>query len=562
MQLHARLTNCLEQDLSSYATTPFITNDMDIATVRVSSLRASIFKKYRDTPNSSADEKCLRLFLQMNDRCKSFAFEPKTNQQAHVISRVISLFEDMFYTVPDQTQRYSRSDFDQDILPGPGASLGARSYNFYTKLFDSPLSTTSDLLLHWYRSAISVYPAWQRAEYTRSQVYGTEIVEGSRLSFVPKTSEISRSICTEPSLNMLFQKGLGTLLERILFRHFRIDLSVQPDRNKMLAKLGSYDGSFGTIDLSSASDSIALNLVSTIFPRYFVNWLKIFRSPYTILPDGSKVELSMVSSMGNGFTFPLQTLIFATIVRACYDELGIKPEFTASGPKNFGVFGDDIIVRKDSYSFVVDCLSLFGFEVNALKSFNSGPFRESCGGDFYNGHDVRGVYIKSLSTRADVYSAANRLMRWSAVSGVPLTNSIKLLFASAPKLRVPLHSGDTEGFKVPQSAVDDLPRDQNGSIIYYAYRPIPRSFVVPDESVIRRYPSRSGTRKLFRYNPDGLLVSCVGGYLRDGRIVLRDEDTVRYKVRRLRTPHWGTSFVAGVVSQEHDWKVMFALSGL
>jgi hypothetical protein len=52
------------------------------------------------------------------------------------------------------------------------------------------------------------------------------------------------------------------------------------------------------------------------------------------------------------------------------------------------VFGDDLIVPKDHVSTVVSVLEHFGARVGADKSFWTGRFRESCGREYFNGHDV------------------------------------------------------------------------------------------------------------------------------------------------------------------------------
>jgi len=52
------------------------------------------------------------------------------------------------------------------------------------------------------------------------------------------------------------------------------------------------------------------------------------------------------------------------------------------------VYGDDIICPVDSVHNVVDSLEHFGAKVNRRKSFWIGRFRESCGKEYYDGHDV------------------------------------------------------------------------------------------------------------------------------------------------------------------------------
>lgn len=537
MNVYSDLRTALRTDLSNCAF-PVVTSDMDVATVRASSLSHSFLKKNVDEISDQADAACLSLFLEANSRCAVVPLGPQELFMDLVWHEVIRCFDKLFHYGPNL--RFDSSDFDRGCGVGPGASLQASSDDFYSKLFAGVHSYTNSLLPLMYRRYISSDPKWQAAELLRSTRYGSSCVRGNRLSFVPKTTAISRSICTEPVLNMFFQKGVGSVLEQVLRSDFKIDLSTQPELNRRLARKGSIDGSFGTIDLKSASDSISHRLLRQILPGYILSRLEQCRSPYVQLPNGDVVELHMISSMGNGFTFPLQTLLFSVIVKSVYRTLGIPICYNYGKgddkePGNFGVFGDDIIVRKDAYDSVTRALKMFGFVVNDDKSFNVGLFRESCGGDYWAGSDVRGVYLKTLSCEADAYSIINRLVRWSCVSGIPLPNTISVLLRQCGRNAVPLHAGDTEGIKVPRRFLAKVKVDSNGALIYRALESAPVSFKVPmGEAEMCYYPTGKGVF----FNPDGILASLVGGFITNGRISLRTIRKRRFKVRTRKTPCW------------------------
>jgi hypothetical protein len=391
---------------------------------------------------------------------------------------------------------------------------------------------------------LSSDPVWLETERLRADRLGNADVEGSRLSFVPKTADISRTICTEPLLNMIFQKGIGSVLEGQLDRLFGIRLSEQPDYNRHLAQLGSLTQGFGTIDLESASDSISTSFVEWFFPRQFVSWLKMTRSPLTILPDGSKVELHMISSMGNAFTFPLQTIIFACLVHGAYRALGIvpqrpyalKPGITrACTPGNFAVFGDDIVVDSRAFGLVSRLLQICGFRVNVEKSFNTGDFRESCGSDYFRGYDVRGVYLKNLRDVCDCYSIANRLIRWSAKHGINLPLTVQYILQGQRKLFVPYAEQDTAGVKVPFSLVRSRLRQVpglHGSVYYRALKIRPEKRRMPkDESEKLRLPG-------YFYNSSGLLLSFLSGSIRNGSVTLRTMGKRRTGIRLTVSPCW------------------------
>jgi hypothetical protein len=539
MYSRTALQGYLQDDAPTLST--FLTSDMSITAARIFSLNSSLLKKFTGEIDIEAcDASALSKFLECNRRCASFKLDPQRLYDDILIGEVKASLIDSVGNGP--THALDMWSFSDYLGVGPGANVDVKSYNFYTKVYDSTLTHTEPHLLRMYRTIISRHPVKYNAERRRYNTHGARVVAGSKLSFVPKTSAISRTICTEPTLNMMFQKALGELICASLRRQFNIDLSSQPDINRRMAKLGSLDGRFATIDLESASDSISMSLCEAILPRPLWSWLKLFRSPVTTLPGGQQVKLDMISSMGNGFTFPLQTLIFATIVASCYRLKGLTPFDGRSVERNFSVFGDDIIVRKDCYEFVVHALELFGFRVNKEKSFNTGHFRESCGEDYYRGHNVRGVYLHRLETKADVYSAINRLVRWSAKSGVLLHSLVGALRRKVKYLPIPPCDGDAEGLKVPLSmALGSITYDKN--LQSYKYKALQaRPFVIDLPQPVNEYADVgidhglyynkklihktrwANSRNRLDYNPDGLMDSFVGGFIRDGQILLRSTE--------------------------------------
>jgi hypothetical protein len=509
-------------------------------------LSKSFGKKFLPTGAAEklADEACLVLFKENNSRCATFDLQPRDKAEDEVIERVKLLFERLAFCGPELF--IEREAICQRFMTGPGASQLAVSGDFYSKVFTGKLSYTSELLHRVYYDCLKAYPLWRAGEIFRSQTYGEQQVVGNRLSFAPKTFLISRSICTEPNLNMLFQKGLGSCVEEGLLRVFKIDLSKQPELNRKLARIGSFDGSFGTIDLSSASDSMSLEVLRKLIPPVLFKWFELARSSFVTYPGGKVEQLHMISSMGNGFTFPLQTYLFSSVVVAAYQTLGMKPRFGKRAPLNFGVFGDDIVVRKDCYDFVIRCLELFGFSVNGDKSFNTGSFRESCGGDYLRSHEIRGVYVKTLNHDADVYSVINRLIRWSSRTGILVPRTVTALrgLLRGKTLWIPWKDGDAEGIKVPHPPTSLKVAKQTQGLIYYALVKRKQSFRLPEDASDTKavYPLKNGKRTKVFFNPYGLAVSVVAGFIRSGRISVRsDRDT--FKIQRRVTSSWqGVSF--------------------
>lgn len=200
----------------------------------------------------------------------------------------------------------------------------------------------------------------------------------NKLSFVPKNAKTHRAIAIEPVGNSIVQKGIDQVL-RSKLNNFGINLSNQ-ERNAYLAKKGSMDGSLATIDLSSASDTVSIAVVKRLLPPAWFALLDATRSP--AYKNGKEViRYQKFVSMGNGFCFPLETLIFAALIKAVQRKHGFD--------KTFGVYGDDLIVDSKSFTILKNVLLYSGFKLNGEKSFADGPFRESCGTDWYEGQDVR-----------------------------------------------------------------------------------------------------------------------------------------------------------------------------
>jgi hypothetical protein len=178
----------------------------------------------------------------------------------------------------------------------------------------------------------------------------------------------------EPTINSWFQQGIGRMIRSRLKRRVGVDLDDQ-STNQRLAWLGSISNDLATVDLSSASDLISRKLVEDLLPRDWFFWLDITRS-HRVLIDDSWVELEKFSSMGNGFTFDLESLIFYALSWAVT---------TVEGYNTFwvNVFGDDIIIPAGVKELFLKTFDSLGFRVNENKSYFEGPFRESCGKDFY-----------------------------------------------------------------------------------------------------------------------------------------------------------------------------------
>lgn len=242
------------------------------------------------------------------------------------------------------------------------------------------------------------------------------VTQGNRFTTAPKTALADRAIAIEASLNVYFQLAVGsTLRKRLAQRSLEINgiswnLDTAADVHRKMARRSSIDDSLATLDLSNASDTLCKELVRLLLrDTPLLALLEDLRSPKTFV-DGKWILLEKFSSMGNGYTFELETLCFIAITEAAL----LLSGFPAVLGKDFFVYGDDIIVATEGAEAVVAALTFCGFKLNGQKSFFTGPFKESCGEDFFDGEAVRPFYSKTSGDRVDhlfgIHNGVNR--RW------------------------------------------------------------------------------------------------------------------------------------------------------
>jgi hypothetical protein len=522
--------------------------DATLSQAFCSSLLKSFYKKFVDKTNKDADLKALEMFTSVNNRCKDWRLSLNSTRDEELFN-LLKQEIDRFLHPGGETLVSSYYDLLDRGRCGPGVALGATGDDFYTKLFSSVLSTTSTQLYDLYSSYLSWFPDWVDAELTRLFHFKShEVCLKSRLCFVPKSTTISRTICVEPSLNMFFQLGLGGIVEDRLKSYFGISLDTQPFINREMARIGSIDGSIGTIDLSSASDSMSLRMLESVLPSWFFDLLLSLRTPATQC-NGSSYPLFMVSTMGNGFTFPLQTMLFGCVVSACNRFRSSTSRCNGGVPGSWGVFGDDICCHREVYSDVVRLLTLLGFQVNEQKSFVEGPFRESCGSDWFSGHNIRGVYIRTLRGMQSRYVAINRLTEWCERSGFYLTRTLTYLRTHVRGLYVPLYENDDSGIKVPLSVlpIKRWDKAKTQSLLYVCYVSRPRVIRIKDSS-FHLPPGERG--RLF--NLYGLYQSFLNGSIVTDTIGLRHRVN-RYSTKLRVAPCWDYTKDPSPVAGE-SWK--------
>lgn len=236
-----------------------------------------------------------------------------------------------------------------------------------------------------------------------------KIVKGNVGFTVRKNAETDRFCAKEASGNMMLQTSLGQHIRVNLKRVFGVDLN-DCTRNQYWAFVGSLTGGYATLDLKSASNSLTVLLVYLLLSQEWFDAFNMCRSKYGTYDGINSHRWEMFSSMGNGFTFELESLIFWALSESIRRLTG-TPGITT-------VFGDDIITPTPIAHSVIAVLNYCGFHINTEKSFIKGTFRESCGAHFKDGFDVTPLYVrKPITDTCGLIHILNALRYWGRMKG-------------------------------------------------------------------------------------------------------------------------------------------------
>jgi hypothetical protein len=248
--------------------------------------------------------------------------------------------------------------------------------------------------------------------YKDLNVVEPETEEPVRVISVPKTLKTPRIIAIEPTAMQFAQQAVfGAIRDSLQEDSFlrRVIGIEDQDPNREMAQAGSLGGELATLDLSEASDRVSSSHVHALLADYPALHRAVFacRSSKANVDGHGTITLSKFASMGSALCFPLEAMVFLTVIF-----IGIQKELRT--PLSRGkviksyrgrvrVFGDDLLVPRDNVLSVMHELENFGLRVNVDKSFWTGGFRESCGREYYNGQDVSIVKVRRVlpSSRRD-----------------------------------------------------------------------------------------------------------------------------------------------------------------
>lgn len=291
---------------------------------------------------------------------------------------VASKLKTILGKAPSLEYCFSSSDFG----PGSSAALSRRLASAdYKACFET--SITSDCA----RALSAQCSRWPIDLAERA----LQLIPGNLVATVIKNAKTDRTIAIEAGFNSRAQKGAGDSIRRKLLR-FGVDLNDQTLNQRAAATALRFKRA--TLDLKNASGSIASFLVMRLLaemPDWFDLLYSLRSHRYTTntraeVLNGTNCEwheYESWSSMGNGYTFELETAIFTAVVLAA----GVDSD-------QFFIYGDDIIVPQDKCRRVIELLEECGFTLNSSKSFTEGLFFESCGVYSFNGADITPVKIK------------------------------------------------------------------------------------------------------------------------------------------------------------------------
>ncbi len=386
---------------------------LDPDAFRIEYLWSEIASKFNPASGKTKQariDKAMALFRESEEACS----EANTNlsrgsyRSQRIIPDVFLTLDAVLFTasvkIASLLGKFRWNECDDLMGFGTGASFdvprkkASSWFKFESKLDVNPMSIPLSL------AVLAGRPAWCRSLISK----GGCVVPNpkNRLTTVPKNYKRERVIAVEPLMGIYIQKGIGGVIRKRLKRA-GINLNDQ-GANRLGAFVGSLDSSLATIDLKSASDTISQGIVQQLLPPDWLCALEQCRSQLGVLDSGEKILYRKFSSMGAGFTFELETLIFWGICSAVLD-------LTAAEDRRLLVYGDDIVVPAVSSEAVIRALELCGFTPNLKKTHIDGPFRESCGKHYLNGYDVTPFYVKSeVRTAGDIFLLHNNLMRWAS----------------------------------------------------------------------------------------------------------------------------------------------------
>jgi hypothetical protein len=334
--------------------------------------------KAKEPHDKQSMEASLQKWREVNDGCRSFDSVYRFQEDV-VLRRAKSYIQEVL----------RKADF-KEIVPyhGPGAIYEKAARKGDWTVYEPDLDAVYPYSDYFYTKSVEA----PHAAYVSGQKRLKNDSLRSRICAVPKDSRGPRLIAVHSAEAIWIQQGLWRALQLAIARspgymkpkwhiHFE-DQTI----NGRLAVHSSRTRRYATLDLSDASDRLTEGLVRYLFGDYYT-FFEACRAKYMRI-GSEMIPISCYAPMGNATTFPVQSLVYWALCVSLHMSLGLKR------PTDVWVFGDDIIVPRESFEFITQWLPQYNLRVNTSKCFSNGFFRESCGHDAFKGVMVTPVRWK------------------------------------------------------------------------------------------------------------------------------------------------------------------------
>jgi hypothetical protein len=417
---------------------------------------------------------------------------------------------------------------------GPGTTISVKgSDTSGSQKFDIDSDFTKDAYYLFGGVMVDAYPLWEN-------IKTPSYLPGNKISTVPKNAKTDRTIAVEPGGNSWVQSGIGRLIrERLRFSGYNLNSDLKNQRG---AYIGSIDDSLATIDFKAASDTISIEVVRLLLPPTWFTVLDAARSKHYTL-NGVTQRSEKFSTMGNGYTFELESLIFLSLGLAICEAKGLDDS-------GVSIFGDDLVLPSECVAELTSLCKFLGFTINEQKSFSSGPFRESCGTYYFDGLDVKPLYFKTdLLYVKDLYRMANaiRSLSHSFAFGDgcdyrfrSIWSLLVHLLPNDLRLFGPVSSGDAT---IHNNLVDSSPTANSDGWCGFNYTGLPESSITIEKesfglllSKLNRRTRNKGiihgvTREFCKERRSTTWLTPLDPLVSGNRVSLREKSRILYKTK-------------------------------
>lgn len=269
-----------------------------------------------------------------------------------------------------------------------------------------------------------------------------EPVNTAYVTAVPKSYKACRIIAVEEAHRQYLMSGIYRVVSDTITRPHRAqtranlmkpsavsdDLSEIPlfDQwvNQELARIGSIDGSYATLDMSNASDLISKVFFRSYFPDWFVKVVDPLLPTHYVI-DGDTRLMHQCATAGCQLTFVIESLTYWAISRAACEYAATVVGDTA--PFSISVYGDDIIIPTKYAETCIDFLVHYRLKVNTTKSFYSPDhlYRESCGAEYYKGLHLDSRYFPRKALHFCWKTRGDGVKTMRAITGPETSESLE-----------------------------------------------------------------------------------------------------------------------------------------